>query len=120
MNHSSTERQAGQSVPPASARPDYARLVATPEFKQLLARKKSFMLPAVCFFLIFYFMLPILATYTTWLQGSTVFGITYVWVFALCQFGVVWGLGWVYVKKATVYDQMAKDVLTENQRELSK
>lgn len=120
MHHSSSEHKAGQSVPPASTQPNYARLVATPEFKQLLARKKRFMLPAVCFFLIFYFMLPILATYTTLLRGTTVFGITYVWVFALCQFVVVWGLGWVYVQKSTVYDQLAKDILVQNQQELSK
>lgn len=120
MHHSSSEHQVGQPVPPAATQPDYARLVATPEFKQLLARKKSFMVPAVCFFLLFYFMLPVLATYTTLLKGTTVFGITYVWVFALCQFAVVWGLGWVYVKKSTVYDQMAQAILVQNQEELSK
>ncbi|MBP6344467.1 MAG: DUF485 domain-containing protein [Neisseriaceae bacterium] len=117
MNHSTTEHQATGS---AAAAPDYAKLVQTPEFKQLLARKKSFMVPAVCFFLAFYFLLPILATYTTWLKGTTVFGITYVWVFALCQFLVVWGLGWIYVKKSTAYDQMAAAILVQNQQELSK
>lgn len=117
MNHSSSGQQTNGS---ASATPDYAKLVETPEFKQLLARKKAFMVPAVCFFLVFYFMLPILATYTTLLKGTTVFGITYVWVFALSQFLVVWGLGWVYVKKSTMYDKMAQAILEQNQEELRK
>ncbi|MCM3675919.1 MULTISPECIES: DUF485 domain-containing protein [Peribacillus] len=96
----------------------YRQLIETEEFKDLLQKKKAFILPVTLFFLAFYFVLPILAAYTEVLKGEAFFNITWAWVYALLQFAVVWIGGIVYIKKSEKYDKMAKNILNKYQKEL--
>ncbi|WP_066390286.1 DUF485 domain-containing protein [Neobacillus mesonae] len=97
----------------------YERLIQTKEFKELVQRKKSFILPTTIFFLIFYFTLPLLAAYTKVLHSEVVGPITGVWIFAGLQFLLVWICGFVYVKKSEKYDNLAGVILHKYRKELS-
>ncbi|MDP1418956.1 DUF485 domain-containing protein [Peribacillus simplex] len=97
---------------------NYRQLIETEEFKDLLQKKKAFVVPVTLFFLAFYFVLPILAAYTEVLKGEAFFNITWAWVYALLQFAVVWIGGIVYIKKSAKYDKMAKNILNKYQKEL--
>ncbi|MFJ7851414.1 DUF485 domain-containing protein [Peribacillus frigoritolerans] len=96
----------------------YRQLIETEEFKELIQRKKAFIVPITLFFLAFYFVLPILAAYSEVLKGEAFFHITWAWVYALLQFAVVWIGGIVYIKKAAKYDKMAKKILNKYEKEL--
>ncbi|OIK16803.1 hypothetical protein BIV60_02745 [Bacillus sp. MUM 116] len=97
----------------------YEGLTQTEEFKELVQRKKTFILPTTIFFLIFYFTLPLLAAYTKVLHTEIVGPITGVWIFAGLQFLIVWICGFIYVKKSEKYDNLAKAILHKYRGELS-
>lgn len=96
----------------------YQQLIETAEFKDLLQKKKRFIIPVTTFFLVFYFVLPVLAAYTDALKGEAFFNITWAWVYALLQFIVVWVLGFVYLKKSERYDRLAQNILTTYRKEI--
>ncbi len=98
----------------------YESLVQTKEFKELLQRKKSFILPTTIFFLVFYFTLPLLAAYSKILHTEVIGPITGVWIFAFLQFIVVWVCGFIYVKKSEKYDNLSKAILQKYRKELGK
>ena len=50
----------------------YHALIQTQEFRELIKRKKAFILPTTIFFLIFYFTLPLLAAYTKILHTEVI------------------------------------------------
>ncbi|MFS0594366.1 DUF485 domain-containing protein [Cytobacillus horneckiae] len=97
----------------------YEQLIETDDFKNLLQKKKAFILPFTIFFLTFYFVLPVLAAFTGVLKGQAFLGMTRAWVYALLQFVVVWIGGIAYFKKSEKYDKLARDILTKYKKELS-
>lgn len=97
----------------------YDTFIQTQEFKELLKRKKSFILPTTIFFLIFYFTLPLLAGYSKILHTEVINSIAGVWVFAILQFILVWTCGWVYLKKSENYDKLATQILQKYKGELN-
>ncbi len=89
---------------------DWVAAERSPEFKELIARKRSFVLPATVFFLAWYFGFVLLAGYAPDFMGSEflVDGLTVGYVFALTQFVMVWGLVWAYIRRADrVFDPLA-------------
>ncbi len=97
---------------------NYVKLVRKSEFQELLKMKNNFILPTTIFFLAFYFVLPILAAYTKILEKAAFLGLNWAWVYALMQFLVVWIMGIVYMKKARMYDHLAKEFVKQNKGEL--
>ncbi|MBN6885498.1 uncharacterized membrane protein (DUF485 family) [Cytobacillus horneckiae] len=97
----------------------YEQLIETEDFKNLLQKKKAFILPFTTFFLTFYFVLPVLAAFTGVLKGQAFLGMTWAWVYALLQFVVVWIGGIVHLKKSEKYDRLTRDILTKYKKELS-
>ncbi|WP_338473040.1 DUF485 domain-containing protein [Niallia sp. XMNu-256] len=97
----------------------YDSLIQTKEFKELLQKKKAFIIPTTVFFLIFYFTLPLLAAYSKVLHTEIIGSITGAWIFAFTQFLIVWICGFIYVKKSEKYDNLSKSILTNYQKELS-
>jgi uncharacterized membrane protein (DUF485 family) len=92
---------------------DWEGLARTPEFRELVARRKAFVLPATTFFLAWYFGFIVLAGYAPDFMGSEfiVDGLTVGYVLALSQFVMVWALGWAYVRRADrVFDPLAARV----------
>ena len=97
----------------------YAEFIQTQEFRALLKRKKSFILPMTIFFLVFYFALPLLAAYTKVLHTEIISSIPGAWLFAMSQFILVWVCGWIYVKKSEKYDLLAAEILEKHKEELN-
>ncbi|MFN2744701.1 MULTISPECIES: DUF485 domain-containing protein [Bacillus] len=92
---------------------DYSRAAASPAFQQLLKQKRAFIVPMTIFFLLFYFLLPIMTSYFTFLNRPAVGAITWAWVFAIAQFAMTWTLCTLYMKKADRFDKMAEDFKKE-------
>lgn len=81
------------------------------EFRELIKRKRAFVVPATIFFLAWYFGFIILAGYAPDFMGREFIadGMTVGYALALTQFVMVWGLGWWYLRKADrVFDPLAE------------
>ncbi|ATY84274.1 DUF485 domain-containing protein [Kyrpidia spormannii] len=92
----------------------WEEVASSPAFRRLIEGKKRFLVPAVVFFLLYYFLLPSFAGWAKSLMAVKVSGaINFGYVFALSQFVMVWGLAWLYVRKANHFDRMAEEVAQE-------
>ncbi|WP_119065702.1 DUF485 domain-containing protein [Rubrobacter indicoceani] len=83
---------------------EWVRVERTPAFKQLIASKKAFIIPALIFFLIFYFGLPVLTGFTTILNASAIGPVSWAYVYAFAQFIMTWTLLHLYVSQANKWD----------------
>ena len=92
------------SVSRGSERPeiDWVAAERSPEFRELVKRKKAFVLPATVFFLAWYFGFIVLAGYAPDFMGEEILfdGFTIGYLLALSQFVMTWGLGAWYLRKA--------------------
>jgi uncharacterized membrane protein (DUF485 family) len=89
---------------------DWQAVERSPEFRELVRRKKAFVIPATIFFLAWYFGFIVLAGYAPDFMGREFLtdGLTVGYVLALSQFVMTWGLGWIYLRKADrVFDPLA-------------
>jgi uncharacterized membrane protein (DUF485 family) len=78
---------------------DWEQVERLPEFQELVARRRRFVLPATAFFLLWYFGFVILAGYAEDFMGSSVHeGLTVGYVLALTQFVMVAVLGLWYLR----------------------
>lgn len=88
------------------------QIAASREFKDLIAIKKLFIVPAFVFFFTYYFALPLLVGYAPRLMGVRILGgMTIAYVFALSQFLVGWLIAWLYLRAASRFDALARDIL---------
>ena len=83
---------------------EWNRIERTSAFKELMQRKKAFIIPATIFFLIFYFGLPVLAAFTTLLNFQVIGAISGAYVYAFAQFAMTWILMHLYVSQANKWD----------------
>ena len=91
---------------------DWDRIAALAEFKELLAAKRRFIVPATVFFIVYYFALPVLVGYAPGWMAIKVFGVVNVaYLFALSQFFVAWAVAALYVRAANGFDKKAHDLL---------
>ena len=80
---------------------DWIAAERSPEFQELIRKKRSFVLPATIFFLAWYFGFILLAGYAEDFMGESIYeGFTVGYLLALSQFIMVWTLSWLYVRKA--------------------
>jgi uncharacterized membrane protein (DUF485 family) len=78
---------------------DWERVERMPEFQELVARRRRFVLPATAFFLLWYLGFILLAGYAEDFMGSSVYeGLTVGYVLALTQFLMVAVLGLWYLR----------------------
>ena len=93
---------------------EWDRIAATDEFKNLIAAKAKFIVPAVIFFVVYYFALPVLVGFAPKLMETRVFGVINIaYLFALSQFFMAWILAAIYVKKAGKFDEMAQGIINK-------
>jgi uncharacterized membrane protein (DUF485 family) len=91
---------------------DWDRVAAMDEFKELLRRKRRFIIPATIFFVVYYFSLPLLVGYAPGLMGRKVFGVVNLaYLFALSQFFMAWAIAALYVRAAAKWDDMARSII---------
>jgi uncharacterized membrane protein (DUF485 family) len=89
---------------------DWEAAERSPEFQELIAKRRRFVLPATIFFLSWYFGFILLAGYAEDFMGESVYeGLTVGYVLALTQFIMVWGLTALYLRKADrQFDPLAR------------
>ena len=97
---------------PPPERTIWDRVAESEEFKDLMAAKARFIVPATLFFVAYYFALPVLVGYAPKMMSRPVFGVVNLaYLFALSQFFMAWILAWIYVRAAGRFDRMAKRIL---------
>ena len=95
----------------------WERIAASRTFRALLAAKQRFIIPAMLFFLVYYFALPLFVGYAPRMMETKVLGvINLAYVFALSQFFMAWILSALYVGAAGRFDAMAAEVVAELDR----
>lgn len=96
---------------------EWDRIAETQEFKDLMATKKVFIVPAFVFFIVYYFLLPVLVGYAPQFMATKVIGVVNLaYLFALSQFFMAWTIAWLYVKAAGDFDRLAKDIIEKAER----
>lgn len=90
---------------------DWDSVAAQEEFKELLASKRRFIVPATIFFVLYYFALPVLVGYAPRLMETRVLGLNIAYLFALSQFFMAWIVAALYVRAAGGWDQTARRVI---------
>jgi len=90
---------------------DWAGVETSPAFRELLAAKRRFIVPATLFFVVYYFALPLAVGFLPELMSRRVAGVlNLAYVFALSQFVMAWTLAWLYVRAAARWDRMAAEI----------
>ncbi|KXG10278.1 DUF485 domain-containing protein [Anoxybacillus rupiensis] len=92
---------------------DYSQIVQSASFRQLMHAKKRFILPFSLFFMIFYFALPVLTSYSKALNTPAIGSISWAWLFAFAQFIMTWALCTLYSKRAAKFDEMVEKIKNE-------
>lgn len=96
---------------------DWEGLAASDRFRALLKAKRRFIVPAMTFFIAYYFALPVLVGYARPLMEKRVIGaVNIAYLFALSQFFMAWFIAALYVRAAARFDKMAADVLANERR----
>lgn len=85
---------------------EWVRIERTSAFKELVRRRKAFILPATIFFLVFYFGLPFLTAFTTLLDANVIGAINLAYIYAFAQFVMTWVLMHIYVSRANRWDDL--------------
>lgn len=85
---------------------EWVRVERTEAFKELIRRKRAFIIPATVFFLIFYFGLPFLTAFTTLLDVKVIGAINLAYLYAFAQFAMTWILMHLYVRQANRWDDL--------------
>ena len=97
----------------APHRVDWEGIEASPEFKELVRRKRSFVIPGTVFFLAWYLAFICLCAFAQDFMGERVYeGLTVGYVLALTQFLMVFVLGLLYLSRSkNVFDPLAEEAI---------
>ena len=92
---------------------DWERIEHSPEFQELVRRRRSFVVPATIFFLAYYMGFILLTGYAEDFMASSVYqGLTVGYCLALTQFVMVFALGIMYLRRSDRdYDPLARRVV---------
>jgi uncharacterized membrane protein (DUF485 family) len=92
---------------------DWEGIERSDEFRELVKRRRSFVIPATIFFLVYYMAFIVVAGYAPGLMRESVYqGLTIGYCYALTQFLMVFVLGIWYLRKADrEFDPLADRVL---------
>jgi uncharacterized membrane protein (DUF485 family) len=103
------EAQTATAGPEHHPEIDWRAAAESPEFHELVKKRRSFVIPALGFVFVWYFGFIALAGYAPDFMGERlVEGFTVGYAFALSQFVMTWVLGWLYLRRADrVFDPLA-------------
>ena len=96
---------------------DWVAAEKSPEFQELVKKRRSWVLPATIFFMAWYFGFVILCGYAPDFMGREFIadGLTVGYALAVSQFVMTWALGWMYLRRAN----KQFDPLSERAREVA-
>jgi uncharacterized membrane protein (DUF485 family) len=94
-------------------RVDWEAVERSPQFEELVAARRRFVLPATIFFLAWYIGFILLAGYAPDFMARSVYeGLTVGYCLALTQFVMVGALGLMYLRRSEkVFDPLADEVV---------
>ena len=97
---------------------DWERIEHSPEFQELVRKRRAFVVPATIFFLAYYMGFILLTGYAEDFMASSVYqGLTVGYCLALTQFVMVFALGIMYLRRADRdYDPLAQRVVEMAER----
>ncbi len=89
---------------------DWDAAAKSPEFQELLRKRRSFVVPVLGFVFVWYFGFIALAGYAPDFMGESIYqGFTVGYLLALSQFVMTWFLGWLYLRQADrVFDPLER------------
>jgi uncharacterized membrane protein (DUF485 family) len=89
---------------------DWEAAERSPEFKELIRKRRAFVIPTLGFAFVWYFGFIALAGYAPDFMGESVYeGLTVGYVLALSQFVMTWFLGWLYLNRSDkVFDPLSR------------
>ena len=80
---------------------DWDAIERSPEFQELVGRRRRFVVPCTVFFLAWYMGFILVCAYAPDFMGESVYqGLTVGYCYALTQFVMVFALGLLYLRKA--------------------
>jgi uncharacterized membrane protein (DUF485 family) len=80
---------------------DWEAIERSPEFQELVSRRRRFVIPCTVFFLAWYMGFILVCAYAPDFMGESVYqGLTVGYVYALTQFVMVFALGLWYLRKS--------------------
>jgi len=92
---------------------EWEKLAGSDRFRRLMKAKKRFIIPAMIFFIVYYFALPVLIGYARPFMERRVLGpVNLAYLFALSQFFMAWIIAGLYVRAAARFDRMAAEVVS--------
>jgi uncharacterized membrane protein (DUF485 family) len=91
----------------------YSEIAEATAFKELVSRKRAFLVPTVTFVLLFFIMLPILSIFTDVLDGKVIGAISWAYLYAFAQFFLAWIVTFLYWRKANRWDELARKAREE-------
>ncbi|MED4799408.1 DUF485 domain-containing protein [Bacillus atrophaeus] len=98
---------------------NYKQIAESPSFQTFLKQKRAFIVPVTIFFFVFYFFLPVLTSYFTFLNKPAIGAVSWAWLFAMAQFVMTWTLSTLYSRKAAQFDRFASALQLELKGEKS-
>jgi uncharacterized membrane protein (DUF485 family) len=96
---------------------EWSRVSRTSAFGELMRAKKAFIIPAVIFFLVFYMAMPVLAEFTTVLDGQAIGALNWAYVYGFAQFLMTWILCHLYLNRAKKWDKLVEEAREEASEE---
>ena len=98
---------------------DWSRVTQMPEFRAMVRAKLRFIIPAVIFFVVYYFALPVLVGYAPGLMSKRIIGVMNIaYLFALSQFFMAWIIAALYLRAAARFDKLEHKVIEKAESEL--
>jgi uncharacterized membrane protein (DUF485 family) len=93
---------------------DWHKIASDSDYRELMRRKRNFILPATLFFLIYYFGFLIVVGYFPALAETNVIGnINVAYLLALSEFVMAWTIVFLYVWRAGLFDKLVHIIMSK-------
>ena len=87
---------------------EWVAVERTSAFQEYSRKRKAFLIPATIFFLLFFMGLPLLAAFTTVLNGKAIGPLTWAYIYGIAQFAMTWIVMHIYVNRANKWDALVE------------
>ncbi len=87
---------------------EWTRIPRTTAFRELVRTKRAFLIPAIVFFIVFYFAFPVLIGVTSVLDAKVIGAMNLAYIYTYAQFAMILGLTYLYLAKAKRWDELVE------------
>ncbi|WP_050615168.1 DUF485 domain-containing protein [Bacillus testis] len=90
---------------------NYEKIASSPEFTQLITKKKMFIIPYTLFFICYSLLLPFLSFYTNILNHNIIGDITWGWLYGVSIIAMSLFVCSIYVIKSQQFDEDIQKII---------